>query len=79
MSAHKELDNEAQLVPAIEIAPISVCVAVSTEFSQYKSGVFTGPCPGEINHAVLLTGYGTEQGTNYWTIKNSWGGSWGDQ
>jgi hypothetical protein len=78
LSAHKELNNEQQLDSSIDTVPISIAITASSAFQSYKTGIFTGSCPGQVNHAVLLTGYG-ETPSNYWWIKNSWGASWGDQ
>lgn len=65
---------------AIQHQPVSIAVAAGgREFGAYKSGVLTSDhCSQNLNHAVLAVGYGTENGMDYWLVKNSWGSGWGD-
>jgi hypothetical protein len=75
------IGDEDALKAFIEMAPTSVGIeADSSAFQLYKSGTFDdASCGNTIDHAVLAVGYGTDSGTEeaYYTVKNSWGTSWG--
>ena len=61
--------------------PIAVAIDASDwGFAYYSKGVYTSrTCKKNVhNHAVLVVGYGTENGLDYWLIKNSWGTNWGE-
>ncbi|KAH7440307.1 hypothetical protein KP509_04G100700 [Ceratopteris richardii] len=74
--------SEEALMEAVSKQPVSVAIEASAwDFQLYAEGVYNGTCssdPYDINHGVLLVGYGSDNGVNYWIVKNSWGSSWGD-
>merc|ERR1719219_2185157 len=57
-----------------------VAIHVNGGLQSYGGGIYSG-CPAGvgINHGVVVVGYGTENGKDYWLFKNSWGTWWGDQ
>ncbi|KAG6774667.1 hypothetical protein POTOM_022029 [Populus tomentosa] len=71
-------NNEKQLLQAVAVQPVSVGICGSERaFQMYSKGIFTGPCSTTLDHAVLIVGYGSENGVDYWIVKNSWGTGWG--
>lgn len=72
-------NDENALLQAVAKQPVAVSLNASN-FKDYHQGIFDGPCSTKHNHAVTLIGYGTtDDGTDYWLVKNSWGTTWGEE
>lgn len=71
--------SEASLESAVAKQPVAIAIeADQTAFQFYQKGVLTAKCGANLDHGVLVVGYGTEDGQDYWLVKNSWGATWGD-
>lgn len=67
------------LEQAVQQQPVSVAIeADQNAFQLYHSGVLTGKCGTKLDHGVLVVGYGGQGLEQYWKVKNSWGGDWGE-
>lgn len=69
------------LLRAVNYGPVAIS-ADASEWFEYSGGIFTSCSSFNINHAIVLFGYGTQRlqkgETLYWLIKNSWGPTWGE-
>ena len=72
-------NNPYELMHAVNMNPVVIAIeADSTVFQSYSSGIITIECGTNLDHAVEIVGYGTDQGLDYWLIRNSWGDDWGE-
>ena len=80
--APAEGDEDELLAYVAHYGPTTIGIdAISWDFQSYTSGIYdkTSDCHADnINHGVCCVGYGTENGIDYWIVKNSWGTNWGE-
>ena len=75
-------DESAIAQALFNVGPTSISFTVTPDFKNYKGGIYVNPtCPNgplDVNHDVVLVGYGNANNTDYWIIKNSWGTTFGE-
>jgi len=76
--------NEANMMQEISNnGPVAVAIEPSDDFMYYSTGIYQHTSTlfkewAKVDHAVLLTGWGEEDGQKYWRVQNSWGEEWGE-
>jgi C1A family cysteine protease len=72
--------DQQALKSAVAMQPVVVAIEADTRYFQsYSSGILdASTCGTNLDHAVEVVGYGVDGGKKYWTVRNSWGESWGE-
>jgi cathepsin L len=76
-----ESDLQVQLAGT---GPVAAGIDASwTSFQLYQSGVYDEPRCGngedDLDHGIVVIGYGTDAATPFWIVRNSWGTGWGEK
>merc|ERR1712079_306157 len=72
-------DDMQALMEAVTQQPVSIAIeADKSAFQFYHRGVLSSHCGTRLDHGVLLVGYGTDNGKDYWKVKDSWGTNYGE-
>lgn len=75
-------DENAMKNAVATVGPIAVAIDASHySFQLYSHGVYDeAKCSSRsLDHGVTVVGYGAENGSDYWLVKNSWGTGWGEK
>jgi cathepsin L len=82
---HTLVGDEADLLAAVALQPVAAAIYTGmASFTTYSGGVYDdegchGVTADKLDHAVLIVGFGTEKGKDYFLVKNSWGPKWGER
>lgn len=81
----KVLSNEQDVLYHVaKTGPVATVIQAPDSFLYFGSGIYDDKsCTRrrhDVDHAIIIVGYGRENNQDYWLIKNSWGTtSWGEQ
>jgi C1A family cysteine protease len=87
-----ESKSDNAMMRALNVGTVSIAIEADTKsFQLYNGGIYNdyegcnsnsktkGPnSQPNIDHAVVLVGYGSENNQDYYILRNSWGTSWGN-
>ena len=73
--------DQLALKAAVYEQPVVIAIEADTRYFQsYSTGILTSgvECGTNLDHAVEIVGYGSDNGIDYWKVRNSWSNTWGE-
>lgn len=73
-------NDQVSLAAAVSKQPVTVAIEADTRYFQsYSGGILdSSSCGQNLDHAVIVIGYGSQNNVDYWIVRNSWSSSWGE-
>jgi len=72
-------NSEAAIMSELYQRGPVTCGIDASFLHEYTGGIINANTTSySINHAVSIVGYGVENGTKFWWVRNSWGTYWGN-
>ena len=78
--------SEIQAIENAVLRGVVIATIDAYDLMFYKRGIFDAKCSQDINHLVVIVGFGETTdddpegpGIGYWIVKNSWGTDWGEE
>ncbi|CAE6180743.1 unnamed protein product [Arabidopsis arenosa] len=76
-SCNRKESNKIITIDSYEDVPANDEISLQKAVA-HQPGIYNGPCGTDLDHALVIVGYGSENGQDYWIVRNSWGTTWGD-
>jgi cathepsin X len=71
--------EEKMMQEVYQRGPIACGIAVPDSLLNYTGGIFNDKTNNTyIDHLISVVGFGVEDNTKYWVVRNSWGAHWGE-
>jgi hypothetical protein len=72
--------EDKMLQEIFQRGPITCGIAAPATLDNYTEGIYTDATNDtKIVHEVSIIGFGVENGTKYWNVRNTWGSHWGEE
>eukprot|EP00418_Pyrodinium_bahamense_P006570 CAMPEP_0179023808 /NCGR_PEP_ID=MMETSP0796-20121207/7123_1 /TAXON_ID=73915 /ORGANISM="Pyrodinium bahamense, Strain pbaha01" /LENGTH=716 /DNA_ID=CAMNT_0020719735 /DNA_START=59 /DNA_END=2210 /DNA_ORIENTATION=+ len=73
------LSGEFQMMAELQRGPLACAISTPGGFLNLTGwDIFEDPThDAAVDHIISVVGYGTEEGVDYWVLRNSWGTYWG--